>query len=112
MANSGNSGSLNWCTRIGICRWCELPRLSQLLWTTGLDLMSSRMTSRWCWPGRGDRCWPPGFSWRSAGDLAQLACVPDIPRGQPIVTFAPSSLGVRLIIDVHIEVVAEREAEA
>src|SRR6266567_6795857 len=45
------------------------------------------------------------------GILMQLTCVPDVPGREPVVSLAPGSLGVRLVVDVHIEVVAEGEAE-
>ena len=42
----------------------------------------------------------------------QLTCVPDFAGREPVVTLAPGGLRVRLVVDVHIEVVAEGEAEA
>src|SRR5436190_17970688 len=49
---------------------------------------------------------PSGSKW-----LPQLPRIPHIPRREPIVSFAPSYLRMRLVVDVHIEIVAERETE-
>src|SRR5712692_8556033 len=40
-----------------------------------------------------------------------LARVPDIARCEPVVALTPRCLCMRLVIDIHVEIVAERESE-
>src|SRR5712691_8772838 len=49
---------------------------------------------------------------RSTSPLSHLSRVPDVAGCQPVITFTPGCLRMRLIVDIHIEVVAKRKAEA
>src|SRR5215470_2175993 len=44
--------------------------------------------------------------------LTQLTCIPNVSGGEPIVTLRPRNLGVRLVVNVHIEVIAKRKPKA
>src|SRR6266404_505572 len=52
------------------------------------------------------------FSPPRVSPLAQLPRVPDVARCEPVITFTPGCLRMRLIVDIHVKVVAKRKAEA